>query len=108
MNLDELQSKYDKICEFLVAKYNLDLQDPNLKYKQMVKLQEELGELSEQILKSDNQQRVEKGAFADDELLYEYFDVLSTMFVFGRMLEIDIAKGFPEKVEQIMQKHGVV
>jgi NTP pyrophosphatase (non-canonical NTP hydrolase) len=107
MTLEELDSKTKTIVAYLQGKFNLDLQSPQVKMQQFIKVQEEMGELAEQLLKSEKQQRESKGEFLQTDLIAEYCDVLTTTLVMGEVLGINTAEELPKHLAGIFAKRGI-
>jgi NTP pyrophosphatase (non-canonical NTP hydrolase) len=71
----------------------------------MCKITEEVGELSEQVLKSLGFQRKEKMIDVNKEdLAEELVDVLITSFLLGEAFEVDIEMAIEKKVEKIKNR----
>jgi NTP pyrophosphatase (non-canonical NTP hydrolase) len=71
----------------------------------MCKTTEEVGELSEQVLKSLGFQRKEKMIDVNKEdLAEELVDVLITSFLLGEAFEVDIEMAIEKKVEKIKNR----
>ncbi len=71
----------------------------------MVKITEEVGELSEQVLKSLAFQRKEKMVdVKKEDLAEELIDVLITAFLLAEAFEVDIEAAIEQKVEKIKKR----
>jgi len=72
----------------------------------MCKLTEEVGELSEQVLKSLAMQRKEKMInVRKEDLEDELVDVLITAFLLSEILEVNIETAIKNKVEKIKKRN---
>ncbi|MFA5020592.1 MAG: MazG nucleotide pyrophosphohydrolase domain-containing protein [Patescibacteria group bacterium] len=72
----------------------------------MCKLTEEVGELSEQVLKSLAMQRKEKMVdVKKEDLEDELVDVLITTFLLSEILEVNIETAIENKVEKIKKRN---
>jgi len=72
----------------------------------MCKLTEEVGELSEQVLKSLSFQRKEKMIdVKKEDLAEELVDVLITAFLLGEAFQVDIDEAIEKKVEKIKKRN---
>ena len=72
-----------------------------------VKISEEFGELSDEVLASVGDQRKGKMAGRSDESLgAEFADVMITTFLLAKSLDIDIMSALDSKVQKIRQKHN--
>lgn len=71
----------------------------------MVKITEEVGELSEQVLKSLAFQRKEKMIdVKKEDLAEELIDVLITSFLLAEAFEVDMESAIEKKVEKIKKR----
>lgn len=72
----------------------------------MCKLSEEIGELSEQVLKTLAFQRKEKMIdLKKEDLEDEFTDVLITLFLLSEIMEVDLEKEMGRKVEKIKSRN---
>lgn len=108
MTLDELQNfieERDKIFR--------DAQSGNISEKERVlartvKLFEEAGELCDEILGSMGYQRKEKLENRQPEGIAEEFaDVVITLFLLGKTLNVDISSSLENKIKKIRQRDPV-
>lgn len=80
--------------------------DKELVLHRMCKLTEEVGELSEQVLKSLSFQRKEKMLDVKrGDLEDELVDVLITAFLLGESLSVDMEKAIGVKVDKIKNRN---
>jgi NTP pyrophosphatase (non-canonical NTP hydrolase) len=87
----------------LVTHYNVK-NNPKTKYTMLAKCMEELGELSEQILKHDSMQRSKKLQTSRKELEGEFADVLFTTLILAQELNIDMEKAMLEKLVKVQRR----
>ena len=74
-------------------------------YAQTIKLNEEVGELCEEVLAENGDQRAEKLKNRDpNALAYEIADVITTALVLADELDIDINKAIKEKMKKIDER----
>ena len=71
-----------------------------------VKLTEELGELSSEVLNFNSMQRVEKlEKFKADNLPHEFADVVITTLLLAEVMGVDIEKALEDKIEKINKRY---
>lgn len=71
-----------------------------------VKISEELGELSEQVLAHHSMQRKDKLQTIDKSKLSEEFaDVLITSLILAKTMNIDVKEALKKKIEKINQRY---
>lgn len=99
MTIEELVGEYKKIGDFL--NHHWPLKDKNQKiFARTMKVVEELGELSDEILTSMNLQRNSKIAkFSRENLEDEFADVLGSLVLLGCELNIDIETVIKKKIK---------
>jgi NTP pyrophosphatase (non-canonical NTP hydrolase) len=90
--------EHDRLLKFYDFKDKKDLKYPN-----MLKIVEEVGELSEQVLKTEKMQRKEK--LDDQKIGHEFADVLITTLLLAHNMDIDIEKELSEKIEKIKKRN---
>lgn len=99
MTIQELTHEYKKISDFLNENWPLQNAQQRI-FARTMKLVEELGELSDEILTSMNLQRSAKMEnFAKENIEDEFADVLATVVMLGIELDIDITKVMKRKIE---------
>lgn len=99
MNMQDLIGEYKKISDFLNEKWPLKNQDHKI-FARTMKVVEELGELSDEILTSMNLQRDSKIAkFSRQNVEDEFADVLGSLVLLGLELDIDIEAVMKRKIE---------
>ncbi len=73
-----------------------------------VKLSEELGELSDEVLSFNDDQRKEKlDAHDKNNLPEEFADVIITAFLLAESMNVDVEKGIESKIEKIKGRYGI-
>jgi NTP pyrophosphatase (non-canonical NTP hydrolase) len=97
---------FDKIVKFanneherLVTRFDAK-DNPKTKYTMLAKLMEEMGELSEAILKNDSLQRSDKKKEIG-EIDYEIADVILCSLVLAKELNVEVEKAIIEKMKKI-------
>ena len=98
MNIDQLINQYQEIHDFLNQNWPLKSKMKRV-FARTMKVVEELGELSNEILTSMNLQRQSKIAqFSRENLEDEYADVFGALILLGIELDIDIEKVIQRKI----------
>jgi NTP pyrophosphatase (non-canonical NTP hydrolase) len=99
MQIKDLVAKYQEIGDFLNKHW--PLKDKNQRiFARTMKVVEELGELSDEILTSMNLQRDSKIAkFSRENLEDEFADVLGSLILLSCELDIDVEKVISRKIE---------
>ena len=99
MTINNLVDEYKKISKFLNNRWPLKNQEQRV-FARTMKIMEELGELSDEILTSMNLQRNTKVAkFSKENVEDEFADVLGSLVLLGIELDIDIVKVMKKKIE---------
>ncbi len=99
MKIKDLVKEYEKISEFLNSKWPLKNSDHKI-FARTMKIMEELGELSDEILTSMNLQRNTKIAkFSRENVEDEFADVLGSLILLGIELDIDVEKVMEKKIK---------
>ena len=113
MTIKQLEAEYAHILKFIHA--NWPIADKNQRvFARTMKLVEELGELSDELLSSMNLQRAEKqGKFAQTNVSDELADVLASVILLALELGIDIEKVMKRKLAYtqkrfVLEKSGSV
>jgi NTP pyrophosphatase (non-canonical NTP hydrolase) len=101
MDVKEIYPAVEKIKQALIRKYDFTEEDKGLKYIQFTKLQEEIGELAEELLHYDKLQRSSKGDSSSENLQKEALDVLVTLLIFSSFLQLDLMKDLPKELERL-------
>jgi NTP pyrophosphatase (non-canonical NTP hydrolase) len=99
MTINDLVKQYQEISNFLNVRW--PLKNPEQKvFARTMKIMEELGELSDEILTSMNLQRDTKIAkFSQQNVEDEFADVMGSLILLGIELDIDIEKVMKRKIE---------
>lgn len=95
MDLKEITDKVSRICDLYVNEFNIRRDDDWL----LLKIQEELGELSSAHLKLSQRART-KGATQDElntNLQDEFADVFAFILLFAQSKNIDIEQALKQK-----------
>ena len=72
----------------------------------MTKTTEEIGELCSEILTKYSRQRKEKlASYSDEKLAEELIDVIITVSLLAKSLDIDIESTLKKKIEKIEKRH---
>lgn len=98
MTILDLINEYKKISEFLNERWPLKNSEQRV-FARTMKIMEELGELSDEILTSMNLQRNTKIAqFSHQNIEDEFADVLGSLILLGIELDIDVAEVMKRKI----------
>lgn len=98
MTISELVARYKKISLFLNEKWPLQ-NDQQRVFARTMKIVEELGELSDEILTSMNLQRNTKIAnFSHQNIEDEFADVMGSMILLAIELDINVAEVMNRKI----------
>lgn len=99
MKILDLVKEYEKISDFLNSKWPLKNSDHKV-FARTMKIMEELGELSDEILTSMNLQRNSKiEKFSRENVEDEFADVLGSLILLGIELDIDVEKVMKKKIK---------
>ena len=99
MQINELVKQYQEISNFLNERWPLKNQEQKV-FARTMKIMEELGELSDEILTSMNLQRNTKIAnFTQQNVEDEFADVLGSLILLGIELDIDVEKVMQRKID---------
>ena len=88
--------------EHQVTKHNVK-EDSKTRYTMLAKLMEEVGELSEAILKTDNLQRNDK-LNSDIDLAGEFADVIFVALILSQEMKVDVKEALDKKFTKIVQR----
>lgn len=99
MEINELVKEYKEISKFLNERW--PLKDKNQRvFARTMKIVEELGELSDEILTSMNLQRDSKIAkFSRENLEDEFADVLASLILLANETDIDVEAVIKKKIK---------
>ena len=104
MTIQDLTTEYKKIADFLNVRWPLKNTEQRV-FARTMKIMEELGELSDEILTSMNLQRNTKIAqFSHQNVEDEFADVLGSLILLGIELEIDVEAVMKRKIEFTRQR----
>lgn len=104
MQLDKIINEYQKISQFLNTRWPLKDENQRI-FARTMKIVEELGELSDEILTSMNLQRNSKIAnFSRKNLEDEFADVFGSLILLGIELNIDIKDVVDRKIIYTRQR----
>ena len=103
MELNELLTFVKQEHKRLMQHFNFK-DKKQMIYPQMLKVMEELGELSEAILHTNSLQRKDKLDSKDIQLKEEFIDVILTTLILAENFEIDIEKELKNKIEKIKNR----
>ncbi|NCS96967.1 MAG: hypothetical protein GW762_00035 [Candidatus Pacebacteria bacterium] len=107
MTIDSLISQYRLISSFLNDRWPLKNHEHRT-FARTMKIMEELGELSDEILTSMNLQRntkIEK--FSRTNIEDEFADVMGSLILLGIELDIDIEKVMQRKIDFTRDRFGM-
>ena len=105
MNFQQFQNFIDKQDAFFRKIHKLTPRERTL--SRTVKVSEEFGELCDEVLSSFGDQRKSKMAGKTKETLEsEFADVVITVFMLAKSMDIDIPKALAEKIPKILSKHN--
>jgi NTP pyrophosphatase (non-canonical NTP hydrolase) len=104
MTLDELFEKIDEIDELVVKKFGVVDKEKRM-LVELVKIQEELGELCSESLTQINLQLKEKVEnFKGEHLEDEFIDVFVNLLLLGKLMDIDLEKSLERKLKVIKER----
>lgn len=99
MTIKDLTNQYQLIADFLNERWPLKNKQQRT-FARTMKIVEELGELSDEILTSMNLQRNTKIAkFSHQNIEDEFADVLGSLMLLGIELDIDVEKVMKRKIK---------
>ena len=107
MTIEELVAAYREIADFLNTRWPLkDKQQQT--FARIMKLVEELGELSDEILTSMNLARDSKIAkFSQENMQDEFADVLGSLILLAIELDVDVEKVIRKKITFTRERFGM-
>jgi NTP pyrophosphatase (non-canonical NTP hydrolase) len=98
MTIEELIEAYREIADFLNTRWPLKDKQQQI-FARTMKIVEELGELSDEILTSMNLARDSKIAkFSQENMEDEFADVLGSLILLAIELDIDVSKVMRKKI----------
>jgi NTP pyrophosphatase (non-canonical NTP hydrolase) len=107
MTIQELVEEYQEIGEFLNERWPLKDRQQQI-FARTMKIVEELGELADEILTSMNLARDTKvAAFSRENMEDEFADVLASLILLSRELEIDVEQVIKKKIVFTRERFGI-
>lgn len=104
MDFKELQSAIEEIDGHLNAKFPIDSQREKM-FARTVKLNEEVGELCNEVLAFDGDQRAEKLQHSSKETLEnEFADVIITTYLLAKTMKVDMSQALERKIERVRKR----
>jgi NTP pyrophosphatase (non-canonical NTP hydrolase) len=100
---DELDEFIEYEYERLVDIYNVKNRDDAL-FPMTIKIMEELGELSEEVLASKSLQRPDKLKNRKSKIEEEFADVILTTLLLARNMNVDMKSAIKNKIEKIKKR----
>ena len=107
MTIENLVAQYKTISSFLNERWPLKNHEQRT-FARTMKIMEELGELSDEILTSMNLQRntkIEK--FSRENVEDEFADVLGSLILLGIELDIDVEQVMQKKIDFTRERFGM-
>ena len=99
MTIQSLVEQYQSISAFLNERWPLKNSEQRV-FARTMKIMEELGELSDEILTSMNLQRNTKiKNFSRENVEDEFADVLGSLILLGIELDVDVEKVMQKKIQ---------
>ena len=99
MTIQTLVKQYQDISKFLNSRWPLKNKEQRV-FARTMKIMEELGELSDEILTSMNLQRDSKIAkFSQENVGEEFADVMGSLILLGIELDIDVETVMKKKIK---------
>ncbi len=107
MNLEDFQKFIVEQDALLRRARGANQTDREWMFARTIKLGEEFGELCDEVLASVGDQRKDKLIEHDPEnLRNEFADVLITLFLLAKSMDIDVMSTLDHKIEKIKAKHN--
>lgn len=103
MEVSELLDFIKKQNKILNKRYYEGYSDREKSLERVLKINEEFGELCDEILKKFGSQRKEKMEI-QNEISHEVADVLICVLLLADSLGVDVEKGLDEKIEKIKKR----
>lgn len=104
MEMKKLLDFTEKLDRYFLDHFP-DLRGRERIYARMVKVSEEVGELADEVLSSQSDQRREKLAGKEDDALsIEIADVIITTLMLARSLNVDVVKALEQKMQKIQER----
>lgn len=107
MQFSDFQKFIEEQDAVLLASKHAGLTDRELILSRTVKISEEFGELSDEVLASLGDQRSGKmDGRSEEDLADEFADVVITTFLLAKTMNIDVMDALGKKTEKIKAKHN--
>ena len=107
MTLKQLTTQYQKISDFINEHWPLKNKEQRI-FARTMKLVEELGELSDEILTSMNLQRKSKIAkFSRENVEDELADVMASVVLLAIELEVDLDQVMKKKIDYTRKRFEI-
>lgn len=107
MTIEEFQKFIDEQDELFRTTKTLNYTERERILARTVKLSEELGELSDEVLAALGDQRTGKMGERDTgSLADEFADVVIVAFLLAKSMDVDVMNALAHKVEKIKAKHN--
>ncbi|MBP9747892.1 hypothetical protein KBD13_03095 [Patescibacteria group bacterium] len=106
MTFNELLGFVNEQDRYLVERFGHTVSTKNeIVFARMIKLMEELGELSNEVLASNGDQRADKlVAYDRQNLAHEVADVLIVTLLLAKSLDIDVKQALEAKIDKIRRR----
>ena len=105
MTFEEFQTFINEQDRLLKSVTNREGNDVQEIFARTIKLGEEFGELCDEVLASVGNQRKDKLS-EPRELEGEFADVVIVAFLLAKVMNVDMQKAIPAKIEKIRAKHN--
>ncbi|OGJ39579.1 MAG: hypothetical protein A2582_01885 [Candidatus Pacebacteria bacterium RIFOXYD1_FULL_39_27] len=107
MTIEKLVTEYQEISNFLNKRWPLKDKEQQI-FARTMKIVEELGELSDEILTSMNLARDSKIArFSQENMQDEFADVFGSLILLAIELNIDITQVMRKKIDFTRERFGI-
>lgn len=103
MEIKELMKFIEKQAGILNNKYYKDYSDREKILERVLKINEEFGELCDEISKRFGNQRTSKMEI-ENSIEHEFADVLICVLLLAQALDIDVDKALDEKIKKIKKR----
>lgn len=107
MTFENFQQFFDEQDAIFCSPKNRNKSEQEEIFARTIKIGEEYGELCDQVLASNGNQRKDKlQENTPDDLGDEFADVIITTFLLAKSMGVDIPNALDHKTEKIRQKHN--
>ncbi|MDD2657602.1 MAG: MazG-like family protein [Candidatus Pacebacteria bacterium] len=107
MTMEEFQKFIDEQSALLRNTVHASQTEREIILGRTVKISEEFGELSDEVLASLGDQRTGKmDGRSTESLADEFADVVITTFLLAKSMDVDVMQALAHKVEKIRAKHN--